>query len=43
MLVNGSLWPVSGGLGSCRFGREDVLSSGPLLLVSDKEGGWWLG
>jgi len=38
VLVESSLWPVSGVRGSCGFRREEVLRSIPLLLVSDE--GW---
>ena len=39
VLVEGTLKAVSGLLGSCGFGGEEVLRCGPLLLVSDEEGG----
>ena len=43
MPVDGSLWPVSGVLGSCGCGGEDVSRSGLLFVVSDEGGGCCLG
>ena len=43
MLVGKSLGPVSGVLGSCGCGGEDVSRSGLLLLLSGEGGGCCVG